>query len=147
MLTRIPLTLAMLILLMGSQSGLIRAEELDSASTEALLKTQQLLQSPALRDKAIGESANAGMIDSQVKSLAGNAANTEAIYSLSSDVMAEIVKETHGDPAEMQKLLAKAKDNPKEFFEHLSEKSRAAIQAVSKKVSDSPAMQRTPASR
>lgn len=124
-----------------------QAEELDSASTEALSKTQKLLTTPNLRDKAIHESAAAQTVDAQVRALAGNEANTEQIYGLSNEIFADLVKETGGDPVKMQEILSRAKDDPKTFYDHLSEKNRKALHDTSLEISRQPTTNRAPAQK
>jgi hypothetical protein len=111
---------------------------LDAASSEALAKTQDLLKTPALRDAAIQKSQGAQLVDTQVKSLGGNSANVDSIYGLSSDIFEDLVKESHGDPLKMQELLSKAKDDPKGFAEHLSDKNKRALRDVAGKIGGAP---------
>src|SRR5947208_765057 len=108
-------------------SNFAQTKDLDPASTEALKKTQELLQTTELRDKAVAESSNAQFIDAQVRSLVGNGANKEQIYQISSQILAELVKSTGGDASKMSQILIHGKNNPKEFLESLSPESQKAI--------------------
>jgi hypothetical protein len=130
-----------------SFASFARADDLDAASIEALAKTQQLMQTPDLRDKEIKTNPNAAIVDAQVSSLTGNGANKESLYRLSSGIFEDMVKSTHGDAAEMQSLILKAKDDPQGFYDSLSEENKKAIRDLSGKVYDSPTTtQRAPAS-
>ena len=118
------------------------AGELDAPSTAALAKTQALLQTPAEREKVVNETGAAQTVDAEVKAMAGNPANTENIYKLSSDIFADLVKQTNGDPMKMQQILMDAKNDPKAFYEHLSEKNRNSLHDIAGKISDSPAIRK-----
>lgn len=113
---------------------------LDAASIEALTKTQELLTTPALRDGAVQKNQGAQLVDTQVKSLGGNSANVDSIYGLSSDIFEDLVKETHGDPVKLQEFLTRAKDDPKGFAEHLSEKNKRALRDVAGKIGGAPTL-------
>lgn len=128
------------LILSSSHISLAPAGEggLDAASTEALFKTQQLLRDPEQRNKVIGDSAEAQMVDAQVESLAGNPQYKEAIYSLSNEVFSDLVHTTDGNPEEMQKVLMRAKENPKGFYEGLNEKNKKALQELSNTIIHSP---------
>jgi hypothetical protein len=95
----------------------VQAEELDSASQEALLKTQSLLKDKEQRGQAIKESDSAKAADSYVKGLG---TDTDGVYDLSSDIMADLVKKTNGDSAALQKLIEEASRNPAAFGDYLS---------------------------
>jgi hypothetical protein len=128
---------------LGLQTSLSRADDvgsgsLDSASTDALSKTQQMLQDPTLRSKVVGDSATAQTVDSQVKSLAGNPQATEDIYKLSGAVLEDLVKETGGDPIKMMQIVTQAQSDPKGFISHLSEKNREAIHSVAGQIDSAP---------
>ena len=107
------------------------ADEPDAASVEALAKTQQFLKNPAERDAVIAGSANARAVDAQVRGLLGSGAGREGIYSLSGDVLEDLVKATGGDTNRMLQLLQGAEKDPQAFFDGLSEKSRQAIRELS----------------
>jgi hypothetical protein len=133
---------ALTIAIVPGASGLIMAVagELDAASTAALGQTQVLLQTPAEREKVVNQTAAAQTADAEAKALAGNPANTEDIYKISSDIFADLVKQANGDPQKMQQMLIDAKNDPKGFYERLSEKNRRSIHEISGKISDSPAI-------
>jgi hypothetical protein len=114
---------------------------LDAASSEALQKTVIDLKNNSNRKALIKVSPDAQRADSQVQSLAGNAANTDAIYSLSSDIFEKIAQASGGDPAKMQEIMNQAKDNPKAFYEkYFGAQEKAKLRQVSGKISSSPTM-------
>ncbi len=110
------------------------ADDLDPASSEALLKTQQLLTTPDIRNKALSENPNAAAVDKQVEALTGGGANREAVYSLSNSIFSDMVKNSHGDVNEMNQILLKAKDNPSEFYNQLSEENKKQLRELSEKI-------------
>src|ERR1700752_1581768 len=103
---RIALVLFSIALICGSLNA--RAEEPDAASQEALAKTQQLLNTPELRDQAIDQSASAQAADRQVRSLVGGGAGRDEVYHLSGEVMNDLVMQTGGDPQKMKQILEQA---------------------------------------
>jgi len=120
------------------------AEGLDPASQEALKQTTQLLRNPIERNTQISKDTKAQMIDRQVQSLAGSEMNTEAIYGLSADIMAELTEKTHGDPVKMMEILEKAKNDPKGFAESLSPKNRAQLKTISTQITPQSASKPSP---
>jgi len=115
------------------------APHLDDASTSALLQTQKMLQDPALRNKAIGESSSAQTVDAQVKSLTGNPQATEELYKISGAVLEDLVKETGGDPVKMMQIMNQAASDPKGFFaSHISDANKASIHDMSTQIENSP---------
>ena len=104
--------------------------ELDSASQEALQKTQELLTNPALRNQAIEKDGKAKSADKMVEQLGGDAAAKEDIYKLAGDVFAELVKETKGDAKKMQEILSEVSRNPASFKDRWTPEQRARLKAI-----------------
>jgi hypothetical protein len=113
-------------------------DELDSSSTEALTKTQALLQNPSLRDKAVSASPSAQTVDAQVKALAGNPQNADEIYKISGKVLEDLAKETGGDPAKMLQIVTQAQGDPSTLMNHLSDDSKNSIHSVSTQIDNAP---------
>lgn len=124
--------LAMTVILTGLQASSGQAQELDPASMEALTKTQDLLKNPAIRQQAIQGDAAAQAADAQVRALAGRGIAPDQVYELSNDVMADLVKQTGGDPAKMQAIVERAKADPASLKQYLSEPSREKIRQLAK---------------
>jgi len=127
----------------GMQTSLARAGDtggasLDAASTDALAKTQQMLQDPEMRNKVVGDSASAQTVDSQVKSLAGNPQATDEIYKISGQVLEDLVKETGGDPLKMMQIMNQAQSDPKGFLSHISQQNKDAIHSVAGQIDSAP---------
>jgi hypothetical protein len=127
----------------GMQTPLARAGDtggasLDAASTDALAKTQQMLQDPEMRNKVVGDSASAQTVDSQVKSLAGNPQATDEIYKISGQVLEDLVKETGGDPVKMMQIMNQAQSDPKGFLSHISQQNKDAIHSVATQIDSAP---------
>ncbi len=112
-----------------------QANSQTDANAQATKDTQAMLQDPkAVADyaKAHPEAAKA---HANVESLTGgNAQDTSDVYKLSSDIFESISKESGGDPAKMQELLAQAMKNPKAFAEKLSPEQRAHLKSISTNV-------------
>lgn len=106
----------LLLLLICVLSSSARAD-LDSSQKEGLKKTQDLLTNSKERDKALANDPKAKDIDAKAGALAGSSANKEEMYSISSELIEKIVKQTDGDPAKMQQLLNEAQKDPKAFYE------------------------------
>ncbi|MBX9765809.1 MAG: hypothetical protein K2X47_00940 [Bdellovibrionales bacterium] len=97
--------------------ALSSAEELDTASQEALKKTIELLNSPELRADAI-QDGRAKAADKAVSNVSGgNATIKNDIYSLSSVLFERIVNESKGDTQKMNQLLMDAQRDPASFAE------------------------------
>lgn len=106
------------------------AAELDSASQEALQKTQADLQNPDLMKQADGGPAQKAALQQIDKITKGDPKKQQQIQSLGSDIFGDIVKQTDGDPAKIQSLLMNAQANPSQFFQSLSPAQREQIQKM-----------------
>lgn len=111
-------------------------DELDANVLKALSDTQKVLENPVLRNETIKRDKAARGTNQQVEAITGSPENTQALYLLSSEVMADLVKMTKGDPNELAKLLDKANRDPAAFANQLSPEIRAKINALSKKIPD-----------
>lgn len=87
--------------------------ELDSASTEALKQTNEILIEKNKRTEAIKNDPQAKKADDYVKSVGGK--NSEEIYSLSAKIFEKLVKKYNGDTTKIQEVLVKALSNPEGF--------------------------------
>jgi hypothetical protein len=119
---------ALLIAVLGLGAGLARGEELDSASSEALSRTTQLLRDPTARAQEMNRAETTRVLEGQVRSLGG--AQQEAVYGLSADLFAEMVQRHQGDPAGMVQELERAQRDPAAFLEKLSPEARARLKAI-----------------
>lgn len=118
----------------GAQEGAPTAAKIDPASQEALLKTQQLLRDAKLREKAVGADLKAKDMDARVREFAGSDEAAQDIYSLSAELMENVVKESGGDPEKMQKLIEEAKKNPSAFAARFSPEQKAKLKAIAEKI-------------
>jgi hypothetical protein len=114
--------------LVGSLSA--HAEELDSASLEALTRTQALLQDKGQRGEALKNNQQGQALDAQLSSLVGTGADKEAIYAIAAEVFAQLVQETGGDAAKMNQILEEAQRNPEEFAKRLNAAQRAQVSDI-----------------
>ncbi|MCB0390699.1 MAG: hypothetical protein KDD58_05395 [Bdellovibrionales bacterium] len=123
------------------------AQQMDSASQEALKQTQELLQNQQQRDAYIRQNKDAGQADQNVKNLTGgDAANTQEMYSIAADVMnivAEKAKKPNGevDVEKMNQLMMQYQSNPEAFYREMTPEQRARIKALGKKIGPAPASQ------
>lgn len=113
------------------------AESLDPSVLEAILGTQQTLTDPKSREKAANTPQSKAALG-EVSAVAGNAENAEAIFALSAEIFAELAKQTKGDPAKMEKILEKARNNPSEFAETFSPAIKAKLGEIAKKIPTPP---------
>lgn len=135
----------LLSLLLDSSLGW--SAELDGASQEALQKTQEMLQDPKERNKAIQKDANAVAADQQVRSLAGSDKNTQEIYGLSSDILGDLAKQANGDPNKMLELIEKAKKDPEAFGKTLTPEQKRKLHELSTQIPAAQPAQSVPTSK
>lgn len=121
-------------LLCGAGDGPVPTPAYAPANDTALQQTQSMLQSPTDRAKAIQGNASAQAADDQAHALGGSAAGTEAIYSLTSDILADLARQANGDPVKMQELLQQAMANPEAFAANLSDRNKAQLRAIAGKM-------------
>lgn len=112
----------------GAQSG----PQLDSASSEALTKTQDVLTDPNARKDALKNDAKAREADSRVKSIAGD--KSEDVYALASSIFGKLVAEAGGDPLKLQQLIEKAQKNPEAFGSSLSPDDRQKLKELARQL-------------
>jgi hypothetical protein len=112
------------------------SNDLDQASRQAMEDTSKMLKDRNAREKEINKDSRAQYMDQHVKSVGGNAENTDAIYGLSADVMEELVQKTGGDPVKMMEILDKAKKDPEGFAKSLSPATQSKIRGLAGKVSN-----------
>src|SRR4051812_37194949 len=85
------------------------SNKLDSASEEALRKTQGMLKDPKQRAEVLANDPKAKDMDAKVNGVAGGSESLKnEIYTLSADIFEQLTKEAGGDPEKMQKLLVEA---------------------------------------
>lgn len=92
--------------------------DLDSASQEALQKTQELLRSKSQREAFIQSDANAQAADARVKSLMGG--QSERAYELSAQLTERLVQHTNGDAKQLEALIQSLAQNPESIRQFLT---------------------------
>lgn len=110
-----------------------KEERLDSATLEALKRTQELLKNANQREKYYKDNETARVTDDEVKKLAGQ--DSDLIYSLSSEIFEELIKKTNGDYTQLNRIIEEARKSPASFFDSLSSKSKAQIKRAGEKLS------------
>ncbi len=117
----------------GGSRGARADGPLDTASEEALRKTQQLLTTPGQREQVIGGYARAKQADAQVDALTGsNAVMKEQIYRAASGAMGDITNANGGDPDAMAKMLEKAQKDPEGFLNSLSPETQDQVRSIAR---------------
>ncbi len=106
------------------------ADDLDSASTEALGKTQQLLRSQSERQQYIDKNAPAQSANKKVEDLTSNPKTQDDIYNLSSDIFGDMVKTTGGDTAKQTQMLNDAMKDPEGFYNKLTPEQKAQVRGI-----------------
>lgn len=109
-------------------------QQLDSASNEALEKTQTLLHSKSERQKYIDKNPAAKSADQKIDALTGDSSVKEDMYGASSDIFADLVKQTGGDVNKLNELLEKAMKDPESFYNHLSPAQQQQIRDIAGKI-------------
>lgn len=109
------------------------AQNLDGDSTEALAKTQELLND---RQKIKSETANnpkAKQVDENVQFLMGSEEDTAAVYKLASEIFGDMAKTSGGDGDAMMKLLEQAQKDPAAFAKKFSPEQLAKLKELAGK--------------
>lgn len=110
------------------------AQGLDQASMKALQQTQELLTTPALREKAVSENAGSKEAHRNLQSLFGSDPEaTQEAYRLAADLMESLTYTAGGDSLKMLELLEQAKKNPEGFARNFSPEQRSALKALADK--------------
>ncbi len=102
----------------------------ETATAEALSKTQSLLRDPQQRQKAGAESTKAAATMKSVEGMVGPS-HTQELYDLSADVLATITNRSKGN-TDLMKQDAERK--PEEFIKLLTPEQWAKIEALAKKI-------------
>ena len=111
------------------------SEELDSASQEALQKTQQLLTNMSQRQEAIVKDPKAKAPDSMAEQAVGFSGGAkEDVYQLASEVFADLVKQTNGDGKKMQEIISEFKRNPAGFAEKWTPEQKARLKTIADQI-------------
>jgi hypothetical protein len=127
------LTICITVIIASVYSPSISFAELDSASKDALEKTQDLLTDQQKRDAAIKGDANAEKADAYAKSIGGN--NTNEIYALASKVMQKLVTKYNGDVNKIKEVMDKAAKDPAGFASaEFSAEELQALRSLSSKL-------------
>lgn len=105
---------------------------LDSASQEALRKTQEGLTNPDARLKMLEGDAKGQEQDAKVRSMLGD--QSEGAYQISSQVLETIVNQTKGDPTKMQELVNQMLKNPQMLEQYLSAQQRDQIRKMASEI-------------
>jgi len=112
------------------------AQGLDPAAADALARTLRVLTDPAARSLAIGSNAQMVEIDRQVGRLAASPELAQEIYTLATEVLADVVRGAGGDLGKMSEALERGKADPAGFAAMLSPETLARLRALAVKLSD-----------
>ena len=106
--------------------------ELDNALSAA----QSVMKDPKARQEAIRTSPDAAQADRAVQSL-GDAATTEAIYSLAADILGTMGKADGRDPNKVAGDLERAQANPEAFANSLTPEQKQKLHEIADKIEKS----------
>lgn len=100
----------------------------ESATQEALRRTQDSLTNPAARTQILKGDAKGQAQDAKVRQLLGT--NTEGAYKLSSEVLEKIVIEAGGDAAKMQAIVNQLMANPQSLEKYMTPAQREEVRRM-----------------
>ncbi len=92
---------------------------MDSESSEALKKTQEMFRDQSKRMNAINNSQKGKDAHKKVQELFGNTGNIDKAYEMAAQMMGSVIKEAGGDASKAQEILSKGSANPAAFAERL----------------------------
>ncbi|MGH1468193.1 MAG: hypothetical protein ACRBBP_04835 [Bdellovibrionales bacterium] len=92
---------------------------MDSASSDALKKTQDLLRDHSKRMNAVNGSQKGKDAHKQVQQLFGSSGNVDKAYEMAAQMMGSVMKEAGGDATKAQEILNTGAANPAAFAERL----------------------------
>lgn len=113
------------------------ADDLDSASREALDKTESLMKTPAERQKYIDAHPDAKAADKKIDDLTGDPQTKEMMYKTSGDIFADMVQKTNGDPEKQKAILDEAAKNPEAFYNQLTPEQKDQVRDLATKIQQS----------
>ncbi len=103
--------------------------------SDSLVKAQALLKNRAAREEVLKADHNARQADDFAHAaVGGDQKSKDELYSISADIMAQLVKDGNQDPAKMQEIMKKALENPESFKKSLNPDIQARIDDVVKKI-------------
>ncbi len=103
----------------------------DPVVQEAMVKTQGLMQDPKQRSEAIARDPKAKQADDMIQRLSGgDAAATNDIYALASQIFANLVQQANGDPKKMEELIEQFKRDPASFAATWTPEQKAQLKAI-----------------
>lgn len=109
-------------------------QSISAADQEALQKTQELLRSKNLREKAAQGDAQAKSVEDNVKQLMGGGEASEGVFDLAASIFKNIVEESNGDVDKMNELLQKYQQDPAAFAKKWTPEQKAKLKELSNKV-------------
>jgi hypothetical protein len=111
------------------------ADELDAASSEALNKTKQLMNSPDERQAYIKDHADAQAADKKVNDVTGGDSKTkDQMYNTAGDIYDDMVKKTGGDSIKQKQFLDEANKDPEAFYNGLTPDQQNQIRDLAGKM-------------
>lgn len=92
---------------------------MDSESSEALKKTQEMFRDQSKRMNAVNSSQKGRDAHKKVQELFGSAGNIDKAYEMAAQMMGSVMKEAGGDATKAQEILSNGAANPAAFAERL----------------------------
>lgn len=110
-------------------------QQTDQATQNALEQTQQMLNNPAFRDKAVKENSETRKAHDSVNKLTGGNQNlNNQVYGLSSNIFGDLVRQAGGDEAKLLQLMQEAQKNPDAFANKLTPAQREEIRKLASEI-------------
>jgi hypothetical protein len=106
---------------------------LDPVNDSALKQTQQMMNDPQQRQKALDADPRAKAMDAAARQAVGDQ-NTADVYQLASDLMGTLAAESGGDPVKMMELLQQAQKDPQSLEGKFTPEQRAKIKEISQRM-------------
>ena len=130
------IVIAALSMTLGLAVPSVHAQNLDTASSEALAATLKMLTDPSQRAGAIAGNSDARAMDQKIRSLTGSDQLTEELYGLAAQIFEDLGRSQGGDVGKMLGALEQAQQDPAAFAAMLSPATLARLRELATKISD-----------
>ena len=108
--------------------------ELSQPDQEAVVKTEELLNSRSKRQEVINDSSKAKSADDMARKLMGDGQELDDLYKAASEIFRNMASQNQGDGDAMSKQLEAAQGDPEAFYNSLTDEQKAMISNLANKV-------------
>lgn len=117
----------------------------DPAIDSAMKETQDLLKNKSQRDELMKKDSKAREADNRVNAVTGgDAAQSQKLYDISSDIMPALMEAVGNDPTKAMELLQKAQNDPESFYKSLPKEIQNKIRGVASDIESKKATKNKP---